>query len=110
MGRTSYWPEVCPRITRIARIVKDCRLAKRVSLARSVQFERPLSPHPSPLPKEREPLFDRILRSLDGDWIFGCQMVLPLLGERGGVRGKKMSNCIVLAKATPNGSKDFPWA
>src|SRR5436189_2160911 len=104
MGRMRYWPEVYPRITRS---VRDCRLAKRISLARSIQFERPLSPHPSPLPKEREPLFDRFLSSLDGDWIVGCQMVLPLLGERVGVRGKKMPNCIVLANATPNRTKVF---
>ncbi len=73
-------------------------------LARSMQFERRGPPHPSPLPKERESL-PTVSRS---HWTvieyLAAKCVSLSLGERVGVRGKVVSNCIVRALGCPGRS------
>jgi len=42
-----------------------------------MQVERRGPPHPSPLPTEREPSLADPRNSLDGDFAFDCETVLP---------------------------------
>jgi len=45
-------------------------------------------PHPSPLPQERETISSIIWRPLICDYFKRSQTILPLLGERAGVRAR----------------------
>ena len=52
-----------------------------------------------PLPQERETISSIIWRPLIGDSFERSQTILPLLGERAGVRAGFYSHCIVTASA-----------